>query len=155
MSHGDDDALAVVRRRIAQTFGAWGKGTSLDRMREDFERMLAEEGLAPGTPVDAGGVPGEWIGERGRGTILFLHGGGYQIGSIASHRGLMTRLAAASGARVLGIDYRLAPENRYPAALDDAVRAYRWLCDRLGPGAKVAVSGDSAGGGLAVALLLK
>jgi acetyl esterase/lipase len=151
----EDAALAAVRQRIAQTFGAWGKGTSLDRMRADFEGMLAEDGLAPGTSVDAGGVPGEWIGEGSRGTILFLHGGGYQIGSVVSHRGLMTRLAAASSARVLGIDYRLAPENRYPAALEDAMEAYRWLRDQLGPAAKVAVAGDSAGGGLTVALLLK
>src|SRR5206468_1777881 len=87
--------------------------------------------------------------------ILYLHGGGYVIGSIATHRELACRLSRASGARVLVIDYRLAPEHPFPAAVDDAVAAYRWLLGQgLNP-ARLAIAGDSAGGGLTLATLLK
>jgi epsilon-lactone hydrolase len=87
--------------------------------------------------------------------ILFLHGGGYIIGSPSLYRHFTWRLATATCARVLSLDYRLAPEHPFPAALDDAVRGYKWvLANGVGP-ERVAVIGDSAGGGLALALLLR
>ena len=81
-------------------------------------------------PVSAGGVKAEWVtapnADAGR-AVLYLHGGGYVIGSIATHRGLAARISRAAKARVLLIDYRLAPEHPFPAAVEDAVAAYRWM----------------------------
>ncbi len=108
--------------------------------------------------VDAGGVVSELIttpASRGDRHVLFLHGGGYVTGSPALYRHFTWRIATATRMRVLAIDYRLAPEHPFPAALDDAVAAYRWL---VGGGADpqcLMVMGDSAGGGLALALLLR
>jgi len=107
--------------------------------------------------VDAGGVPAEWVTaagvESGR-VILYVHGGAYAIGSLNTHRPLVARLSAAARARVLNVDYRLAPEHPYPAAVEDAVAAYRWLLSEGVDPASIAISGDSAGGGLALATLL-
>jgi acetyl esterase/lipase len=106
--------------------------------------------------VDVDGVPAAWISppdadaER---VLLYLHGGNYMFGSLKSHRDLVARLGGAAGMRSLLIDYRLAPEHVFPAALDDALTAYRWL---LANGIKpehIVLGGDSAGGGLTLALL--
>lgn len=108
-------------------------------------------------PVDAGGVPGEWIAAPGADAervILYLHGGGYSIGSIKTHRELVSRIARASGARALAIDYRLAPEHPFPAAVEDSTAAYRWLLSTGVDPARIAIAGDSAGGGLTVATLI-
>ena len=86
--------------------------------------------------------------------VLYLHGGGYCIGSLATHRPLAGRIALASGCRVVTLDYRLAPEHPFPAAVDDACAAYRDLLAGGSAPHRLAVAGDSAGGGLAVALLL-
>jgi monoterpene epsilon-lactone hydrolase len=107
-------------------------------------------------PVDAGGVPAEfvcWQGADANRTILYLHGGGYVFCSPRTHRDLVWRIARASKARALSIDYRLAPENPYPAAMDDALAAYQWLLDGGTEPSRMAVMGDSAGGGLTLALL--
>ncbi|HXX47223.1 MAG TPA: alpha/beta hydrolase [Myxococcota bacterium] len=133
---------------------------SVAEMRAGMEAMLAAAQLPAGVirePREVNGVPAEWISMPGAAAdrvVLYFHGGGYVIGSIATHRELAARLSAASGARVLLIDYRLGPEHRFPAAVEDAVAAYRWL---LGAGyspAHVAFAGDSAGGGLTLAALL-
>jgi epsilon-lactone hydrolase len=108
--------------------------------------------------VDAGGVPADLISAgagEGERHILFVHGGGFVIGSPALYRDFTWRLARAADARVLAIDYRLAPEHPFPAALDDAAAAYRWLLARCAGSRSLAVIGDSAGGGLALALLLR
>ena len=90
--------------------------------------------------------------ERARAaTILYLHGGGYTIGSVRTHRGLVGRLALATGARGLTLDYRLGPEHPFPAAVDDAMAAYRWLVAAASAPRAIVVAGDSAGGGLTVA----
>jgi len=107
--------------------------------------------------VDAGGIPGEWIStpesveER---VVYYLHGGGYVLCSINTHRPMIARIARAAGARALAINYRLAPENPFPAAVEDATAAYRWLLSTGVEPAKVVIAGDSAGGGLAVAALV-
>ncbi|MEZ5236682.1 MAG: alpha/beta hydrolase fold domain-containing protein [Acidimicrobiales bacterium] len=110
-----------------------------------------------GTPVSADGVPAEWIDAPGGRTdraLLYLHGGGYVAGSIDSHRNLTGHLAKATAIRVLALDYRLAPEHPHPAAVQDAVKAFRWMrAQGLDEGA-IAVAGDSAGGGLTLATLL-
>jgi len=86
--------------------------------------------------------------------VLYLHGGGYVIGSPRSHRHLAAAIARAAGARALVLDYRLAPENPFPAALEDAIAAYRWLLGQGIAAGRIVVAGDSAGGGLTVATLL-
>lgn len=104
-----------------------------------------------------GGVPVERLRRRGtRPTtrILYLHGGGYVLGSPATHRAITVRLALHSGAELIVPDYRLAPEHPHPAALDDAREVWRALLDEVGDAARIAVAGDSAGGGLALALAL-
>jgi epsilon-lactone hydrolase len=108
--------------------------------------------------VTAGGVPAHWLtapgADAGR-VLLFLHGGGYQLGSLRSDGELAARLGRASGTRVLFPDYRLAPEHPFPAAIDDVLAAWRWLrTDQDLNARSLAVAGDSAGGGLAVALLV-
>jgi monoterpene epsilon-lactone hydrolase len=80
--------------------------------------------------VNAGGVNAEWIAAPGAiadRVILYLHGGGYVAGSIITHRAMVSRIARASNARALAIDYRLAPEHPFPAAVEDGIAAYRWL----------------------------
>ena len=104
----------------------------------------------------AGGVPAEWVSCRDRDAgriILYLHGGGYVFCSPVTHRGLAYRIARACGARALVLDYRLAPEHPHPAAVEDAIAAYRWLLEGGADPARLAVAGDSAGGGLALVLL--
>jgi epsilon-lactone hydrolase len=112
------------------------------------------------TPLAPGGPRGNWVTPtelgpnpgQGR-VVLFLHGGGYVMCSPVTHRLFMARTARVVGARVLGLKYRLAPEHPFPAALDDAVAAYRWLLDTGHKPADILLVGDSAGGGLALATL--
>lgn len=107
--------------------------------------------------VVAGGVPGEWIvppGAEESRVLLYLHGGGYVIGSVNTHRDMVSRIARAAQARALAIDYRLAPEHPFPAAVEDATAAYRWLLASGMPAERIVIAGDSAGGGLTLATLL-
>src|SRR5215469_10750793 len=135
----------------------------LDRLTVT-ERRAAAASVAsqppPGTtvdPVDAHGVPAEWVvaaGANGDRVVLYLHGGAYQIGSPATLRHMIALLSGAARARVLSVDYRLAPEHPFPAAVDDAVAAYRWLLAAGTDPATIAVAGDSSGGGLALGTLV-
>jgi epsilon-lactone hydrolase len=108
--------------------------------------------------VSAGGVRAHWLDAPGTDAdrvLLFLHGGGYELGSLRSDGELAARLGRAGGMRVLFPDYRLAPEHPFPAAIDDVRAVWRWLrTDRQLSAGSMAVAGDSAGGGLAVALLV-
>jgi epsilon-lactone hydrolase len=110
------------------------------------------------TPVDIDGIPGEYSavpGSDGSRVLVFFHGGGYCSGSILSHRRMVTEAGRASGARTLAVGYRLAPEHPFPAAFADALKAWRFL-RREGVAAEhIAVGGDSAGGGLSLALALR
>src|SRR5262245_7876602 len=110
------------------------------------------------TAADINGIPGEWStvpGSDSSRALLFFHGGGYCSGSIVSHRRMVSEAGRAAGVRTLAIGYRLAPEHPFPAALDDAVTAWHFL-RRQGIAAKhVAIAGDSAGGGLSLAVTLK
>lgn len=106
--------------------------------------------------VDANGVRARWFVPNGaapRRTLVYFHGGGFVIGSLDTHRDPMARLAVRAGARVLGVDYRLAPEHRFPAAHDDALAATRWVLAQGVDPRSLALAGDSAGGNLAVATL--
>jgi monoterpene epsilon-lactone hydrolase len=129
-------------------------------VRARFEKMGDFLGGAPDgkcEKVDAGGVPAEWVTAPGcdpTRAVLYLHGGGYVIGSINTHRRLAYDISAASGARVLVIDYRLAPEHPFPAAVEDAAKAWRWLLQQSFATSRLALAGDSAGGGLTLATLV-
>jgi acetyl esterase/lipase len=108
-------------------------------------------------PLTVAGVPAEWIVPPGAAddrVILYLHGGGYVMGSINTHRAMVARIARASKARALAIDYRMGPEHPFPAAVDDACAAYRWLIAQEYKPGRIVIAGDSAGGGLTLATLL-
>jgi epsilon-lactone hydrolase len=109
------------------------------------------------TPGELAGIPVIYIdiaGVEPHGTIFHLHGGGFAVGSARGSVGLASSLARKTGMRAVSIDYRLAPENPYPAALEDATAAYRELLERVDDPKSVIVSGESAGGNLAIELLI-
>jgi len=128
------------------------------------ERRAATESVAaqppPGTIVeqaDAGGVPAEWVvadAVPASRVLMYLHGGAYQIGSPATLRHMIALVSAAAQVRVLSVDYRLAPEHPFPAAVDDALAAFRYLLRSGIAPTSLAIAGDSAGGGLALATLI-
>jgi monoterpene epsilon-lactone hydrolase len=139
---GDDGAdIATLRRRVARA--------------PALVPPWADVRVAP---VDAGGVPAEWVipgGVDADRAVLYFHGGAWVMGSPRTHRGLVVDLARRAGVRALSLDYRLAPEHPYPAALDDGVTAYEWLlASGFQPG-RIVLAGDSAGGNLVLALLLR
>ena len=111
-------------------------------------------------PLLADGVPCQWVWPTSVPSsgpdeaIAYFHGGGYVSGTLDTHRELIARIAAGVGVPVLAVDYRLAPEHRYPAAHDDCLRAVRWLRTRGIEARRIAVAGDSAGGALAIATML-
>lgn len=130
-----------------------GRRERLDSMGRRYP-LPADVAVAP---VDAGGVRAEWTetpgADPGR-VILFLHGGGYVSGSLQSHRHMVAQAGREAGARTLALEYRLAPEHPFPAALEDALAGYRFLiANGVAPG-RIALSGESAGGGLALACVL-
>jgi epsilon-lactone hydrolase len=131
----------------------------LEELRDAFEKLHAQFEPPPGLsvrPVNAGGVAALVQGPRPQEppTILYLHGGGYVAGSAFGYQPLTGCLADAAGTSVLIADYRLAPEYPFPAAVEDAVRAYLWMVDKGTDPAAITVAGDSAGAGLALSLLL-
>jgi epsilon-lactone hydrolase len=131
---------------------------SVERMRGAMEKV--SEHVARDVKceaVSAGGVPAEWIvppNAANDRVILYLHGGGYVMGSINTHRAMVARIARASQARALAIDYRMGPEHPFPAAVEDVTAAYRWLLTQGYKPGKIVISGDSAGGGLTLATLI-
>lgn len=136
--------LDVAHARAHASRRVWSpkvpKGWRLDIRDSATDAPLRGEWLAPATPSNA--------------TILYLHGGGYYFCSPRSHRAIAFELATRANASVFSLDYRLAPEHRFPAALDDSVAAYRSLLANGAPAQSIAIAGDSAGGGLALATLL-
>ncbi len=147
--------ITMLRSTADQRGGA--EEMTVDQWREAYAglgTMLPVRAGVAVTPVDAAGVPAEWIGDEDGPMIVYLHGGGYCIGSLDTHRAMLTHLAGAIHGRVLAVDYRLAPEHPHPAALDDAVTAYRFaLAGGVAP-ERVVLAGDSAGGGLTLATLV-
>ena len=140
-----------------QAFG-WAKG-SIQEQRSRQEKSsrffkLPADVVVQETVIN--GVPAEFIQgkEAKEGVILYLHGGAYALGSIQVHREFLTRLATACQIKVLAINYRLAPEHPFPAALEDAISAYRGLLNQGFDPAKIVIAGNSAGGGLALATLI-
>jgi acetyl esterase/lipase len=157
MSDARTEAVEAVIARVKAVYGRWGRDTPVAQMRADWDSLFSARGDAAVTDVIANGVPCRWHaapGSRPDRAVLYFHGGGFQVGSLDSHRELMALLSKYSGARVLGVQYRLAPEHRYPAALEDALAVYEWLQACGFAASQLAVAGDSAGGGLALSLML-
>lgn len=156
-----DIASAPIDRAIARiraVYRNWNRDTTVAQMRNDWDAAFGGT-TAPVTCelVTAGGVDGEWISPVDAPTekaILYFHGGGFRIGSVASHRDLIAQIAVASGCRILAINYRLAPEHRFPAALDDAQSAYDWMLGQGFEPRNIALAGDSAGGNLVLSALV-
>lgn len=127
------------------------------RFRKSIDRQMAKSGTASGVSIDTVDTPvkGQWLTPQnadGHGCILYCHGGGYLFGSAEAYQSFTSRLAAASGMRVFSLEYRLAPEYRYPAAAEDVLQAWQYLLNNHDP-ERIVVMGDSAGGGLALSLL--
>jgi phosphinothricin tripeptide acetyl hydrolase len=130
------------------------------KYRESFVKLGRKFGISAqckARTVSAGGVPAEWItapGSDEKRVVLYLHGGGYVIGSVEAYRGHASRIAEACKCAVLLVEYRQGPEDPFPAALEDAVSSYRWLLTQGLAPSRIAIAGDSAGGGLTVATLV-
>lgn len=130
---------AERRRRLDELGSVWPAANDIELEPVELDGFSAEWSIAPGSDPSR--------------ALLFFHGGGYCSGSILSHRRLVTEAGRAAGVRTLAVAYRLAPENPFPAALDDAMTAWRFLLDQGLAATNIAVGGDSAGGGLTVALV--
>jgi len=168
ISHGERtmDPKAQIVGEFVKSIRVPGYYPPLPELRKQLRTMveLMDEPAPPLPRVEDISIPGpagpmtarvyDSIGASGapRAAVLYLHGGGWVQGDIESHHGLCARLALYSGAIVVSLDYRLAPEHKFPAAVDDSLAAYRWLRDHAreigADPARVAVGGDSAGGNL-------
>jgi len=136
----------------------WAQGTvGQQRLRQEKAAgWLPKSQRVRVSPVDMGGLSAAWVTcvEPSQGVLLYLHGGAYALGSIDTHREFLGRLTVATRLKVLAINYRLAPEHHFPAAVEDSLRAYRWLLGQGTASSSLVVGGDSAGGGLALATLM-
>ena len=153
-----DRGIDVVRAHLAKLPPSDSLTTA--ERRAQYERAEKVFPTPPDVKVERVNVPAapaEWLrppsAVPGR-VVLYLHGGGYVIGSPRSHRHLAAAIAGAAEASALLLDYRLAPEHPFPAAVEDATAAYRWLLDQAIAPEHIVIAGDSAGGGLTVATLL-
>ncbi len=149
------DAMRKMRAAVLD-----GEPT-LEQQRAGGEQMAGMTAPPAGVSYElvdlGGGLQGQWIVPEGAAddaVLQYVHGGGYVIGSLASHQKMVGHIAKAAGIRALSVDYRLAPEHPHPAAVNDSVAAYQWLLGQGFSPAKLAIGGDSAGGGLAVATLV-
>jgi len=145
---------------LKKLFTAKPRPTSWGERRARMDEICAIDppaGDIAFTPIVVGDLPAEWSlapgSDEGR-VLLYFHGGGYCSGSITSHRGMVSETGRAAGVRTLAIAYRLAPEHPYPAALEDALAAWRFLrAEGYAPG-RIVIGGDSAGGNLTLSLLI-
>lgn len=151
-----DAALRFSVKRL------WRKGVTIDKLRE--KARFTDGWLQRGAgrirvaSVEANGVPCEWVGGEGaaqRGVLLYLHGGAFSLHLPNAYRQLASQLARTTGMRVLVPAYRLAPEHRFPAALDDCFAAWRWLMAQGCAPERMAIAGDSAGGNLTLGVLMR
>jgi len=151
MGQGEIDAVRALLSAKPRPVGWVERRQRLDEVGSVWP-VAADVQLEP---VDLDGVPGEWShvpGSDASRVLMFFHGGGYCSGSIRSHRRMVTEAGRSAGMKTLAVGYRLAPEHPFPAAMDDALTAWRFLRKQGIAAGHVAVGGDSAGGGLAVVL---
>lgn len=153
--------LAQVKAYQEAAIGAAGAAPTLEEMRAGSIAVLETVGTMPDgvsiEEVDVDGMTALWCRPKGApadSVVLYFHGGGYVLQSAQSHRKLTSHLALQGNRDVLSVNYRLAPEHPHPAAIEDAMRAYKWVLAKGYAASRIAVSGDSAGGGLSLALLL-
>ena len=152
--------VEAMRAALRSLVNRDGPQPTLEEMRAQYEAWGLSNPLPDGgaaDPVTLGGVPALKTmtpGARADAALLYLHGGGYAIGSAAGHRHVCAHLAAAAGITGYSVDYRLAPEHPYPAAVDDAVAAYAGLLAQGVAPQHIIIAGDSAGGGLTLATAL-
>ena len=151
-----DTEIGALRAKLASRV----RSEDYRQRRKDMDARALEYKIAPDVtvePVTANGVRAEWTStpqDSRDAALLYVHGGGYVIGSLDSHRHVVSEAGRAAKAWALALDYRLAPEHPFPAAVEDAVSGYRYLLSRgIRPG-RIAIAGDSAGGGLVVAAML-
>ncbi len=159
MASKQANEIKVLLRRVSES-AAKDESVEEQRARIDMaqEAMTARPAGVTWTEVDAGGVTAIWADPEDGSmdhVVMYLHGGGYVIGSATGNRNFTGQLAKAVGCRVLNVDYRLAPEHPHPAAVEDSTTAYRWLVDQGFRAESLAIAGASAGGGLTVSTLLK
>ncbi|TVQ21785.1 MAG: alpha/beta hydrolase, partial [Spirochaetaceae bacterium] len=143
---------------------SWARGSIGEQRRRQERRVgrIPVDGSVRFDPVWIRTLRAEWVSGPGSTSrddvttpvVLYLHGGAYALGSLATHRAFLGRFASTTRTTVLAIEYRLAPEHPFPAALEDAVTAYRWLLSTGVDPARIVIAGDSAGGGLALATIL-
>jgi monoterpene epsilon-lactone hydrolase len=151
-----DAEIAALRAKLASR----PRSDDYRQRRRDIDARGLQYRLEPDVavePVRANGVPAEWTStpEAARdAALLYLHGGGFVIGSLDSHRHLAAAAGRAAKAWALALDYRLAPEHPFPAAVEDAVAGYRFLLSRGYRAGRIAIAGDSAGGGLVVSTMI-
>ena len=152
----NDTEIGALRQKLASRV----RSDDYRQRRKDMDARALEYRIAPDVtvePVTANGVRAEWTStpnDAHDAALIWLHGGGYVIGSLVSHRHLVSEAGRAARIWALALDYRLAPEHPFPAAVEDAVSGYRYLLSRgIRPG-RIAIAGDSAGGGLVVAAML-
>jgi len=147
--------------RLKKETTDWDKYESIIRFREDVEKGAKMYGKLSDDieviQVNIGEMAAEWLlpseGTKDK-VILYFHGGGYVAGTIKAHQWVTSKFVVGSGIGALHFEYRLAPENPYPAALEDSVMAYQWLLDQSIPPSNIVFVGDSGGGGLCLASLL-
>jgi acetyl esterase/lipase len=155
MSQAQLEKLLTIFEKMP-TLGSLSLEQERANLDEGGARFLVPDDVTQEV-IDADGVPAEFLVAPGAAddrVVLYLHGGGYVIGSIKSHRYLMQNISRHAGVKTLGLDYRLAPENPFPAAVEDATKAYCWLLAQGYKAKNIAIAGDSAGGGLTLATLV-
>ncbi len=155
--------LEFVNQMLRETRSSNTQAPSIEQQRTQMSNTMLELAKAASTEdiqslaVDIDGVPGRWFAapqSAEDGVVLYFHGGGYVLGSLDTHAELMGRCSKACGVKVLGVDYRLAPESIFPAAVEDGVKSYQWLLDQGFDPKRIMLAGDSAGGGLVMATML-
>lgn len=155
---GQHEALERVIARIQAVYGSWRRHTPIETLRRDWDALFwADDQACETQDTNANGVPVRWIkapGANAQQVLIYLHGGGFKMGSLTSHHDLMVRLSETAGCQVLGVDYRLLPEHGFPEPLLDVLAVYDWLLAQGFEPDQLAIAGDSAGGGLAAATLL-
>jgi epsilon-lactone hydrolase len=150
----------LVRQYLMAAKASQTAGTDIETARQGLEALSALTPLAKDINVEKTsieGIPAEWVTAPNAvedRVFLYLHGGAYIMGSCNTHRYIASKLARSTAARVLVPEYRLAPENPFPAAIEDAVKVYRWLISSGFAPDKIIIGGDSAGGGLTLATLI-
>ncbi|WP_454629927.1 alpha/beta hydrolase [Bradyrhizobium cenepequi] len=151
------DPVENVIVRVRGAYSRWRRDTPVSQMRADWDQLFSSAVSATIEPVQAGAVACQWVrpaAARRNAVIVYLHGGGFRVGSPASHREIIARLAEEAGIQVLAVDYRLAPEYPLPAALEDAIAVIEWLEKSGFPADRIALAGDSAGAALALGAMV-